>query len=295
MFYSFQDVGFAFGWSNVETQLVKEISSKTRYKIEQRRSITGSLKIRDSSTCRLNKWRIRDLSGWTNTSLKQFAISLGISMENKDLLDDFKENMNVALLEQTKIFLDYALDDVIVLREILSRFLNFVNEVLQSTLDLPSRLLFTKTTIPFTTGSLVTETFERYILYSAQKNSQLIYYKHLKGIKKEDLPERSLGSNSLFYLALWSLSFIKKNHGKKEEYLSIYKEIFQTGDLKTIVDTSLKHGEQLAKWAFSSPFENLPYSEASIKTIASVDLRTTLLLNGLVSGGRANNELPSEY
>lgn len=295
MFYSFQDLGFSFGWNNVLHQLKNEVNSKKKTKIEQFRSITGTLKITDANTTRQNKWRIRDLSGLTNMGLKDFAESLGISMENKELLDDLKSTMDIALVERTKIFLEYALDDVLVLRSLFQNFLHLVNDILLKTLFLPEKFLFTETNLPLTTGSLVAATFEKYIYYSAQKLSQGLYYDFLNKNPEVVLPERKLGPNSPFYLALWSLGFLKKTHGKRDDYLAVYKDLYTSGEIESILEKSLHHGETLSKWAYSSPFDSLPYSGASIETLAQGDTRTTSLLNCLVSGGRAYNELPSQY
>lgn len=295
IFYSFQDLGFGFGWNNVERELLKEIRSKSRHKIEQRRSITGTLKIEDPYTCRLNNWKISDLCCWTNTSLKEFASSLGISMESKGLLDNYKTQMDVALLSHTKTFLDYGLDDVLVLKEIHKRFITFVNDVLSKTLNFPSKSLFTQETIPYTTGALVSETFERFIYNNAQRDSQCLYYNYVKGVDKENIPSWTLGANSAFYTGSWSISLLKQNHSKREEYLSVYQDLFSSGKLEDVLAKTLEYSENLRKWAYSSPFESLPYSGASIQTLSLGDLRTTSLLNCLVSGGRANNELPSEY
>lgn len=295
IFYSFQDLGFAFGWENVEEQLKKEMSSKSRYKIEQKRSITGYLKIKDGETCRLNRWGICDLSGLTNTSLKEFASSLGVSMENKGLLDDLKSSMDLALVTRTKTFLDYCLDDVLVLRAIHINFLEFVNEILTETLNLPDYLKFTKRDMPLTSGALVAETFLRYIYYHGQKNSQKLYYNFLKTKDLYKPPEGSLGSNSLFYLAMWSISSFKKDISKREEYLKIYKDVFESQELFSILEKSLEHGKILSNWKYAKPFEDYPFSGASIEVLSKLDSRSTAVLNCLVSGGRANNELPSEY
>jgi hypothetical protein len=83
MFYSFQDLGFAFGWKNVEDPLKKELNSKRIQKMEQKRSITGVLKINDDTTCRQNSWKVKDLSGLTNTSLKRLA-----SLEKQTIRDN---------------------------------------------------------------------------------------------------------------------------------------------------------------------------------------------------------------
>lgn len=97
MFYSFQDLGHAFGWNNVKRQLDRELTSRSKFKLEQHRSIMGSLKLEDSCTYKLSNWKVRDLAGWTNTSLNSFASSLGIEMNNKDPLDTMKYQMQDAL------------------------------------------------------------------------------------------------------------------------------------------------------------------------------------------------------
>lgn len=137
MFYSFQDLSFAFGWNNISPQLFNEINSKSKMKVEQHRSLTGTLKIPDSNTYKLNNWKIRDLKGLTNTSLFEFASSLGIDMSNKNALDDYKSCMDRALLEKTVTFLNYGLDDVLVLRNIFQRFLELINSMLKESFQLP--------------------------------------------------------------------------------------------------------------------------------------------------------------
>lgn len=288
MFYSFQDLGFAFGWSNVEKQLIDEASSKNKYQIEQRRSITGTLKIGDSSTSRENRWKIRDLSGWTNTSLKDFASSLGIPMENKDLLDDLKSSMDVALKERTKTFLDYGLSDVMVLEVIYSNFLKMVNQVLSTILNLPDKLLFNESNLPLATGALVAKTFEKYIFYEGQKDSQHLYYDIKKSKKAKEVQEFDLGPNSGFYLACWALSLFQKDLLKRNEYMAAYNDLFESEDVRTIFEKSIEQGRILNRWAFSSPVEGPPYSGVSIETLSQCDWRISSLLNCLVAGGGAN-------
>lgn len=295
LFYSFHDLGFAFGWQNVENQLREELHSKRKKKIEQHRSITGTLKIADSFSSRLNHWKIRDLSGLTNTGLKDFASSLGTDMNAKTLLDDLKSRMDLALLTRTEVFLDYSLDDVLVLEEISKRFLTLVNNILSKTLLFPDRLLFTESTLPLTTGSLVAKTFEKYIFYHAQKSSGRLYYNFLKRKNLEVGTFKSLGSNSCFYLALWSLNLLKKGLKKHEEYVDLFEKVLLSGSVETGLERSIEHVDEFSACFFKSPFVCLPYSGASIESISYRDRFTTSLLNCLVSGGRANNELPSEY
>lgn len=244
MFYSFQDLGHAFGWNTIKRQLDRELTSNSKYKLEQHRSIMGTLKLEDPSTSKLSNWKVRDLAGWTNTSLESFAKSLGIEMCSKHLLDQLKEKMEDALIYETKTFLDYGLDDVLVLREIFSQFLKLVNSILKDTLLLPPRLLFTESTIPLTTGALVAEVFERYIFHYARGASQKLYYDFKKKCDPSSLPEKDLGSNSPFLLALWALSFLIKSHSKREEYIGVYRDLFSTKTVdeffKKIFNT-LKH------------------------------------------------------
>lgn len=92
--------------------------------------------------------------------LKDFGSSLGLSMDHKSELDDYKICMEQALIEKTITFLDYARDDVRKLELIFKGFLNFTNELILNTLKMPSKYLFTAETIPLTTGKLVATVFE---------------------------------------------------------------------------------------------------------------------------------------
>lgn len=71
---------------------------------------------------------LRDLKGYTNSSLKNLAESLNILMESKDLLEEYKSCMDIALKDHTDVFLKYCLDDVIVTYKIFNAELIIVNK-----------------------------------------------------------------------------------------------------------------------------------------------------------------------
>ena len=203
--------------------------------------------------------------------------------------------MDRALLEQTVTFLNYGLDDVLVLRQIFQRFLELINAMLKESLKLPTKYLFTEENLPLTTGALVARIFENYIYYYGQTNSQRLYYNLKRQRESGEIDEKGLGPNSAFKLALWAISFVKKTHSKRDEYFSVFKDFYSEKNLKSVLEKSFIHSETLLKWDSSPPFDSLPYSGASREVLAQNDSRTTSLLNCLVSGGRANNEMPWEY
>jgi hypothetical protein len=216
-------------------------------------------------------------------------------MTNKHLLDDLKSSMDVALTTRTKIFLDYALDDVVILKQIKESFVRLVNDVLRKTLGLPWYLSFTGKDIPKTMGRLVAESFERFIIHSssADYKSVLSCYAGLEGVKPLLNDEKKWVTP--FLAAVWSLSGVKLNLKDRHKVLAMYKDIFSSGSCLDVLEKLMKYEEKTKNWHFKSPLELGPYSSASIGAIALGDKKSSAILNALVCGGRANNEQPWNY
>lgn len=295
LFYSFQDLGFAFGWENLEKQLHKELKSKGRDTIDQKRGLSGVIKISHSDQKKTRNWKICDLYGLGNTSLKKTAQSLGLDIVSKDELDDLKSQMDVALLTRTNTFLDYALGDVLILKQIFQNYLSFSNEILVDTLGLPISMTFTKENIPLTTGSFVSRTFEKYIHFHASKDSAELSKKLDSQVGNVNVEDTEFHRSLPHKLALWSLSSLKRQGKNRERFLKSFNKIFGKKGVQNVYKTVLEDYKEIQSWETFRGFEIPPYSGASIETLGLNDFRSTSILNCLVSGGRANNEMPFEY
>lgn len=64
------------------------------------------------------KYKLRDLSVWANRSLASLVSGLGIQIEEKQLLDSYKDRMHDALSEHSDDFVKYALTDVVILEKV---------------------------------------------------------------------------------------------------------------------------------------------------------------------------------
>ena len=150
MFYSPKDLNISFGFDNLDAYYKKG-------KISQKRRISGRYENGNL------KYRICDLSGWTNTSLKEFAKSVGVAMTSKDTMDDYKSHMLDGLVEQPETFIEYMVGDTTSLFEIREKFFNQIQKVQRDYFGLPEEGVDSIDTLPLTIGSIVATTFERYI------------------------------------------------------------------------------------------------------------------------------------
>jgi hypothetical protein len=112
-FFSPKDLEFAVGWDALKTAIDKK-------KVHQRHNLSGSIDLPNLTVY------IKDLCGWAGkTSLNKFASALGITMQSKSVMDDYKTHMMDGLLAHPEDFLRYSVDDARVLLDCQSSFLAF--------------------------------------------------------------------------------------------------------------------------------------------------------------------------
>ena len=118
-----------------------------------------------------NPWKVKlhDLKGWTNGTLKDLAEAVNVNMSSKTSLDDYKDQMTIALVEHTKEFLDYAIEDAEKLLEIDGKFRSMISNISRDQLGVKISQL----EIPHTIGSLITHLFEKWINSQLSEDGQL--------------------------------------------------------------------------------------------------------------------------
>ncbi len=127
LFYSPKDLRVAFGTKNLEPYF-------NQGKITQKRRVAGNYRNDEL------KYRIRDLKGWSNTTLKGFAASVGVEMPFKEKMDFYKEQMLDGLIAEPEIFLEYMVEDTICLFEIREEFVSNIRELQHKIIGRPGVL-----------------------------------------------------------------------------------------------------------------------------------------------------------
>lgn len=110
LFYSPKDLWIALGFENFR-ELVSRGKKRGTNFINQKRALFGSF-VRKLEDRFLVKYKVKDVSGWTNQGLASFASGLGIELQDKGALDEYKSCMEVALVEKPETFISYALNDM---------------------------------------------------------------------------------------------------------------------------------------------------------------------------------------
>nr|AOH77124.1 putative encoded protein [Dunaliella salina]AOH77125.1 putative encoded protein [Dunaliella salina] len=117
-FYSLKDLTIGFG----EANMLPYYLGKKKH-IARKRNYTGKMFFVEdlSGTIPRNNFDIKlnDLFGIDVGSLETIMSSCGLDTSNKNLLDDFKERMDLALINHTYLYCIYAMQDASVLFTIL--------------------------------------------------------------------------------------------------------------------------------------------------------------------------------
>jgi hypothetical protein len=143
-YYSPKDVEFALGWDALAPAI-------RRRQVRQRRSVTG----------RVGSVRLIDLFGWSNESLKKTAQALGVTMGEKELMDEYKSHMLDGLTEHPEDYLRYAVADAKILPQIRERFVALLDAIRTDCLGLGPN--HRPEFLPTTLGSLVARLLEEWV------------------------------------------------------------------------------------------------------------------------------------
>lgn len=133
LFYSPKDVWIAIGYKNF-FEIVTNVRGNGRTKVEQKRNLSGGFTLSGFDNF-IVQYTLKDVSGWTNQSLSDFAAGLSVETKDKGLLDEYKSRMEIGLEKKTDEFLRYALHDVAILKKVVEGQLKLINWVCKDILQ----------------------------------------------------------------------------------------------------------------------------------------------------------------
>ncbi|RCJ24304.1 hypothetical protein A6770_28465 [Nostoc minutum NIES-26] len=270
LFYSPKDVEYSIGWSKFSELLLGGF-------IQQKRNISTPQPVKLNLNNHEYKVSIKDMKGWVNGSLNQLAESVGVSLDAKNVMDEYKSHMREGLEALPTLFAAYSIGDVDHLSNIYDAFVELTRWVQSNVIGINEADCFNGDNIPMTTGSLVAATLDKWI-HSQHANKNLLKFAMRKlGLLDTSAPEYK------FSLA----AFI--NTTKQ------YRDVEAlTNDLTAMeVDTKAEQYKLLNQF-MKAKFKHFGHSQAGVQYFAKVT-DDSAAFNALVQGGRCNNERPSEY
>jgi hypothetical protein len=257
LFYSAKDLEFSLGWEFMEPLYLSDTDGVT-----QKRCLRGSfpLEVGDSTV----SVELRDLKGIASGSLKSFAESLDLNTRDKGVMDAYKSDMRRGFIENPAAAYTYSRNDTDILHKIYIAFEQQIiwieNEVIGIT---PKRK--EGDALKQTTGSLVANTFEKYLM-SLSHDPEI-----------QDFAFKKLGR----------LDTGHHDHDLHRKAHDIGRSIF-------------KNREACKIWAYRGHLKNFLKAKYRITVLGQcsvghfVSQDDTSTFNALVQGGRCNNERPSE-
>lgn len=281
-FFSPKDLIVCFGFNNIEKFFKEDIPRSINASwIVQNRNIFGNFRFKGHKNEVKISYKCRDLFGFTNSSLKDLASSFGVEMSNKTILDDYKENMLIPFQNHPEEFFKYGMDDTLKLMEIFDKIISQINRLLVETLKIPYFLRFSKDKFACSTGRLVSEIFEKYLIFWAlgSPSSRDVYYS-----KKLELD-----------IAFAKLSVLKTSSPNYSENIHLWNKLFESNQLpeilKVVNECNLTKHPVILGYAYGMR----PYSYGGINWFLLQDGICFTKFNAIVSGGRCNNEIPYKY
>ena len=259
MFYSPKDIEYTCGWDAFKDAIEAG-------KVRQRNNVSGSLEGPDGC-----KVRIKDLCGWSGkSSLKNWGRSLGVDMGDKGVMDEFKACMYKGLVEKPEDFLGYAVNDVVVLRNIHGRFVELIQTLQRECLDMDGDDLWDAETIPMTTGALVAVTLERWTYNRSSDRDALKFAMRKLGILDPD---------------------------DRRYKFSIASFLNLTRSIRTMEDFHMARHNPTAYFRqfFAAKFSSTCMDAGSVKCWAGRSVDDSAGFNALVQGGRCTSEDPFHY
>lgn len=255
IYYSPKDIWLGHGWENVKPFFLDGTISK-------KRNLYGTYKLDK------HKYRINDLSGWTNDGLAALAKSVNANSVDKGKMDKYKGNMLPGLMEEPELYLEYSMGDARILPEIYFKFLENTVAIQHETLGVPMKYCFKPLDIPLTIGSVVARIQQSYI----------------KWVVYQDDPE-------LFQFVLVKMGILDSSAASYENSRAAYA--WAVNNIKNRDDFNTHRNSRQVKHLLSkAKFDFEAYSYCHVRWFGS-DNRTSAAFNALVHGGRAQNERPN--
>ena len=277
-YFSSQDLTIALGVNNILPYYVNKQKS-FKNKLIQRRSIYGTLKF----IFVFNGYKIsiivilRDLFGSSSRGLNSLIESAGLkqSLEDKTLMDRYKTNISFGLKNHPIDFLLYALNDALVLFDIVDSKVESTNSTLIDIFSIDDKsVLFTKYTIPYSLGRLVSTIWIIYIKHCVFRNDSVLI----------------LASKKIAWLFP-----THKSYSKAKEY---QEKLYEFNSLKELYDFKESNRKQfLDMFNLLSKGEIYQYdifSYCSIRYLIDISIGSRIELLAMTTGGRTVNERPQE-
>lgn len=322
-FYSPKDLHIALGYENFKIKALEK-NRNGKWLIEQKRSITGSFKVHAEDF--QITYVLRDLAGWSGRGgLLELAKSVGVGDHlTKTSLDHYKNSMEVALETHTETFIRYSLNDVSLLKQIVTNKTKMVNRVINEVLGIHKK--YSRNTIPYTTGALVSDVFTNFLFqrfaqetgFQITTNKEDILTLALAKIGILDRDKKKYKENLELHHTIFDKKkktveeffqkeekdgFQKEEQGTQKEEEAFQKEeddIQKEEDGTQKEEAALQEENTQTKLFLKKATQDkgiykfLGYSQASIPSFLENHANTTGILNALVQGGRVNNERPFE-
>ena len=264
-YFSLKDLNIAFGPKNMKKQYLLKPPT-----IRQFRSVSGSLKFSDYRNV---TFILKDFFGLEKYGLLKLVQSYGLDPGSKTKLDAYKTNMEVALIEQTETFIDYAMNDVFVLERLPETICSTYNEaVMRECFNLPSSEYFNKYSLPLTIGSLVSRIVNKYIRVFYFEDS-LVY--------------------QLAFLKMGMLSRMSKTNSENKEAFILLNSFKSLDELRVLEKADSEDWKKLKILATSKDaFKFTSTQFASSKFFVDNTPNNTLDVLASIVGGRTINEQP---
>lgn len=272
LFYAVRDLTIAFGLDRM-----LPIYQNKSGRLNSYRGLRGFFKFNSTLSAGVNAFfniYVKDLCCLDNGSLKDIAASCGISVEKKTILDDYKTNMILAIQNKPLEFLQYGLNDAVLLFQILESKLQSFNSILLDVYGVES--VFTKQNFPLTVGSIVYEVWRRFFekyMFNNDVIKQLAFAK--QGV---------LNQNSRNYTSNLEQFKILSEFGSYEQALEYCESDLQK-EMNLL--SLLSDKEKIFKYSL--------INYASINNLLEGRDNSNAYLLSLRMGGRTNNEIPHEY
>lgn len=272
LFYSPKDLWIGIGYNNFGGFAAKT-SKKGKPKIDQTRNITGKFTFKFENDFKLN-YIIKDVSGWSRLGLANLASSVGIVSEDKGLLDDYKSCMETGLELKTSEFVKYALNDVLLLKQVVYKQVESINWLIKEVLH--QHFEFTIYSIPLTQGKLVSVIFTNFLLNLLPRTA-------IRG---------GITKQKLLVAAYCKLGVLNINHKNYQENLLFHNKLFDCAGYEEFLEkASVLDLGRLSREMYSM-YSHFGFSHANIRYFLDYFNTSTGIFNCLVSGGRCNNEQP---
>jgi hypothetical protein len=270
-FYSIVDLYIGLG----KEVILEKIKNN---QITSKRVIKGKLNLLEvfNSKTYMFKLNLKDMFGLGSMSLKDLALSYGINIGNKDALDKYKINMNLALIEIPQEFLQYSFNDVQILEKLLDVVILSFNNILKDVFK-ESKFIYTNSNIPMTIGSIVNQLYD-------------FYFNNV-----------FLSDDDFNFIALAKISILDSFNKEYQENLNlmqVLKKIKSKQDLIDLKENNKSLFLKIVKFSRNKyNFSIYAFEYCSYKYFNQhhplKDFKISAL--GSTTGGRTSNDRPLEY